>query len=174
MDIELAVCEGLDRARRNTRRKYATHSEKANFDPQRIDEIEETTRHDVIAFTSCVAEYVGEDSRFIHRGLTSYDVVDTALSLLLKEAGQIIRNDLQDLLDALKARASSIALLPLWTISRNSCRTNDVWRQTSLFHSEMARHLKRWDAALDGISVGKISGAVGSTHIWIPRWRRNT
>jgi adenylosuccinate lyase len=163
LDIELAVCEAWTGRGVIPEESMKRIREKADFDPQRIDEIEQTTRHDVIAFTTCVAEYVGEDSRFIHRGLTSYDVVDSALSLLLKEAGQIIRNDLLDLLDALKARAFEHKLTPIVGRSHGiQAEPTTFGLKLAIFYSEMARHLKRWDAALETISVGKISGAVGT------------
>jgi adenylosuccinate lyase len=137
--------------------------DKANFDPKRIDEIEDVVRHDVIAFTTCVAEYVGEDSRFIHRGLTSYDVVDTALCLLLKEAGLLIREELVGLLDALKDRALEHRYTPMVGRSHGiHAEPITFGLKLAIFYGEMKRHLERWDAALDTISVGKISGAVGT------------
>ena len=136
---------------------------KAAFDVQRIDEIEKITRHDVIAFTTSVAEFVGEDSRFIHRGLTSYDVVDTALSLLLREAGSVIRAGLVKLLAALKERAYEHKKTPMVGRSHGiHAEPVTFGLKLALFYSEMKRNLKRWDAALDTISVGKISGAVGT------------
>jgi len=131
LDIEIAVCEAwaergiipLDSVERIRSR--------ADFDPKRIEEIENITRHDVIAFTTCVAEYVGEDSRYIHRGLTSYDVVDTALSLLLREAGLIIREGLVELLDALKGRSLEHRLTPMVGRSHGTCRTDHIRTQVS-------------------------------------------
>ena len=136
---------------------------RANFDVNRIDEIEIITRHDVIAFTTSVAEFVGEDSRFIHRGLTSYDVVDTALSLLLKEAGLIIRGDLIDLLAALRDRAMEHRHTPIVGRSHGiHAEPTTFGLKLAIFFSEMKRNLKRWEAALETVSVGKISGAVGT------------
>lgn len=163
LDIELAVCEAwTDRGVIPTESMERIKS-RANFDPGRIDEIEKTTRHDVIAFTTSVAEFVGEDSRFIHRGLTSYDVVDTALSLLMKEAGEIIRQDLVDLLAALKDRAFEHRHTPMVGRSHGiHAEPITFGLKLAIFHDEMKRHLIRWDAALKTISVGKISGAVGT------------
>ena len=79
--------------------------ERAAFDVDRIDEIEQITKHDVIAFVTCMAEHVGEDGRFIHMGLTSSDVLDTSLAVLLKEAAQILLADLDELIAALRAKA---------------------------------------------------------------------
>ncbi|MBI5251061.1 MAG: adenylosuccinate lyase [Desulfomonile tiedjei] len=163
LDIEIAVCEawterGLIPPESMDRIKTC-----ANFDPDRIDEIEKITRHDVIAFTTCVAEYVGEDSRFIHRGLTSYDVVDTAFSLLLKEAGLLIRKGLLELLEALKARAMEHRHTP--EVGRSHgihAEPVTFGLKLALFYAEMSRHLERWNHALKSISVGKISGAVGT------------
>jgi adenylosuccinate lyase len=136
---------------------------KADFDPRRIDEIEEVTRHDVIAFTTSVAEFVGEDSRFIHRGLTSYDVVDTALCLLLREAGQLIREELVALMDALRERAMEHRYTPMVGRSHGiHAEPITFGLKLAIFYSEMGRHLTRWDEALTTISVGKISGAVGT------------
>ncbi len=163
LDIELAVCEAwTDRGIIPSESMERIRS-KAGFDVDRIDEIEKITRHDVIAFTTSVAEFVGEDSRFIHRGLTSYDVVDTALSLLLREAGNLIRDGIVELLDALKDRA--IEHKDTSMVGRSHgihAEPITFGLKLALFHCEMARNLKRWDAAIDTISVGKISGAVGT------------
>jgi adenylosuccinate lyase len=137
--------------------------ERANFDPVRIEQIEETTRHDVIAFTTSVAEFVGEDSRFIHRGLTSYDIVDTALSLLLREAGAIIRDDIVGLMGAIKERAMEYKYAPMVGRSHGiHAEPITFGLKLAIYYDEMARHLARWDSAVEGISVGKISGAVGT------------
>lgn len=163
LDIELAVCEAWAELGVIPPESMERIRSRANFDVQRIDEIEKTTRHDVIAFTTSVAEFVGEDSRFIHRGLTSYDVVDTALSLLLKEAGQVIRTGLVGLLDALRDRALEHKHTPMVGRSHGiHAEPVTFGLKLAIFYSEMSRHLTRWDAALDTISVGKISGAVGT------------
>jgi len=163
LDIELAVCEAWTERGFIPQESMACIRERAAFDPERIDEIEKITRHDVIAFTTSVAECVGEDSRFIHRGLTSYDVVDTALCLLLKEAGTLIRKDLLDLLDALKTRALEHRHTPMVGRSHGiHAEPITFGLKLAVLYSEMSRHLTRWDAALETISVGKISGAVGT------------
>jgi len=113
LDVELAVCEAWTERGVIPPEAMQRIRERANFDPVRIEQIEETTRHDVIAFTTSVAEFVGEDSRFIHRGLTSYDIVDTALSLLLREAGAIIRDDIVGLMGAIKERAMEYKYAPM-------------------------------------------------------------
>ncbi len=163
LDIELAVCEAWAERGVIPAASLECIRTRASFDPQRIEEIEKVTRHDVIAFTTCVAEFVGEDSRFIHRGLTSYDVVDTALSLLLKEAGLIIRRGLLDLMDALKARAMEHRYTPMVGRSHGiHAEPITFGLKLAIYYGEMSRHLTRWDAAMETISAGKISGAVGT------------
>jgi len=163
LDIELAVCEAWTERGVIPPESMERIKNRANFDPERIDEIEKITRHDVIAFTTSVAEFVGEDSRYIHRGLTSYDVVDTALSLLLKEAGLLIREGIVDLMAALKDRAFEHRYTPMVGRSHGiHAEPITLGLKLALYYDEMKRHLGRWDAALDTISVGKISGAVGT------------
>jgi len=163
LDVELAVCEAWAERGQIPPDAMERIREKADFDPDRIDEIEKITRHDVIAFTTSVAEFVGEDSRYIHRGLTSYDVVDTALCLLLKEAGELIRSGIVELMEALKTRALEHKHTPMVGRSHGiHAEPVTLGLKLAIFYDEMARHLKRWDAALETVSVGKISGAVGT------------
>lgn len=163
LDIELAVCEAWTERGIIPRDSMERIRAKAAFDVERIDEIEKITRHDVIAFTTSVAEFVGEDSRFIHRGLTSYDVVDTALSLLLREAGLLIRDGLVRLLDALKHRALEHKDTAMVGRSHGiHAEPITFGLKLAMFYCEIQRSLKRWDAAIETISVGKISGAVGT------------
>jgi adenylosuccinate lyase len=163
LDVELAVCEAWTERGVIPPEAMQRIRERANFDPVRIEQIEETTRHDVIAFTTSVAEFVGEDSRFIHRGLTSYDIVDTALSLLLREAGAIIRDDIVGLMGAIKERAMEYKYAPMVGRSHGiHAEPITFGLKLAIYYDEMARHLARWDSAVEGISVGKISGAVGT------------
>ncbi|MGC8657672.1 MAG: adenylosuccinate lyase, partial [Desulfomonilaceae bacterium] len=163
LDIELAVCEAWTKRGVIPQASMNLIRERASFNVDRINEIEKTTRHDVIAFTTSVAEFVGEDSRFIHRGLTSYDVVDTALSLLMKQAGALIRTGLVELMDALRQRAVETKNVAIVGRSHGiHAEPTTFGIKLAIFYSEMARNLKRWDAALETISVGKISGAVGT------------
>ncbi|MFH0821856.1 MAG: adenylosuccinate lyase [Pseudomonadota bacterium] len=163
LDIELAVCDAWAERGVIPVESVARIRERAAFDPERINEIEQVTRHDVIAFTTCVAEYVGDDSRFIHRGLTSYDVVDTALSLLLKEAGELIREGLTALMEALKVRAFEHKHTAMVGRSHGiHAEPVTFGLKLAIFYDEMKRNLERWDAAMESIAVGKISGAVGT------------
>lgn len=137
--------------------------EKGRVDPARIDEIEATVRHDVIAFVSQVAETVGDEGKYIHYGLTSYDVVDTALSSLFREALGIIQADIQAMIDVLSDLALKYKDTPMIG------RTHGVHAEPitfglmlALWYEEMKRNLQRVTAARQDISVGKLSGAVGT------------
>lgn len=163
LEVELAVCEAWTERGAVPGECMARIRERANFDPDRIDEIEKTTRHDVIAFTTSVAEFVGEDSRFIHMGLTSYDVVDTALSMLLREAGLIIRSGLEDLREAIKERAFEHRHTAMVGRSHGiHAEPITLGLKLAIYYDEIGRRLKLFDAAVETISVGKISGAVGT------------
>ncbi len=137
--------------------------EKATFDIARIDEIEQTTQHDVIAFTTAVAEHVGPAARWLHFGLTSSDVVDTALALQMREACDLILVDLAALADAIRTRAVEHKRTPMMG------RTHGVHAEPmtfglklALWYAEVQRDIVRVTRARDAVSVGKISGAVGT------------
>jgi adenylosuccinate lyase len=136
---------------------------KAAFDVARIDEIEKTTQHDVIAFTTAVAEKVGPAARWLHFGLTSSDVVDTALALQMRDAADLILELLATLGDAIQARAIEHRRTPMIG------RTHGVHAEPmtfglklALWHAEVGRAIARVSRAREGIAVGKISGAVGT------------
>src|SRR4030042_3908644 len=105
LEVELAVCRAWAKLGRIPAPSLKTSEEKASFDAARIDEIERTVKHDVIAFLTNVAEYVGPDSRYIHLGLTSYDVVDTALSLLIKESLLLVKRETEALRGVIREQA---------------------------------------------------------------------
>jgi adenylosuccinate lyase len=137
--------------------------EKGRFDVKRINEIEAEVKHDVIAFTTAVSENLGSESRWLHYGLTSNDVVDTAQNLLLKEASAIILEDLHRLSDVLKRRALEFQ----HTVAIG--RTHGVHAEPITFglkfanwYSETQRNITRMEAAAEQMAVGKISGAVGT------------
>jgi adenylosuccinate lyase len=139
--------------------------DRGNFTVARIDEIESEVRHDVIAFTTTVAEHIADpaSSRWLHYGLTSTDVVDTAQSLQLKEASTIIHAGIAKLSDTLRRRALEFKHTPIIG------RTHGVHAEPSTFglklllwYSEMQRNLTRFDAAAEDLRVGKLSGAVGT------------
>jgi len=136
---------------------------RANFTVERIHAIEAETRHDVLAFTTAVAESVGPDARWLHYGLTSTDVVDTAQALALTQASAIIREGILRLREALRKRAIEFQHTP--TIGRTHgvhAEPTTFGMKLLLWYSEMGRNLRRFDAAAEDLRVGKISGAVGS------------
>ena len=170
LDIEIAVCHSLGTKEIIPREAAEAIGRKAVFSVERIREIEEITRHDVVAFTRCVAESLGEESRFFHYGLTSYDVVDTAMSLLLQEACVLLQQEL----DALSAALRTQALKYRDTVMIG--RTHGIHAEPitlglkfALWWDEARRHRKRLAAAKEAISYGKISGAVG-TYAFLDPW----
>lgn len=140
----------------------------ARCDVARVKAIEEKVKHEVTAFLSAVAETVGEEARFIHYGLTSSDVMDTALSLQVKDAADILRDDIERLIEVLKMQAVAHKYTPMMG------RTHGVHAEpitfgfkVALWYDEMRRNLKRLEDAAEQMAVGKISGAVG-THANVP------
>ena len=162
-DVEIAVCEAWAELGEIPKAALKTIQQKASFDVSRIDEIELTVKHDVIAFLTSVSEFVGPESRFIHKGLTSSDVVDTALSLLMREAADIIIKDLKDLMKVLKDQAFKYKDVPCMGRSHGiHAEPMTFGMKFALWYEDAKRGLKRIEAAKKGISVGKISGAVGT------------
>jgi adenylosuccinate lyase len=163
LKVELAATEVLVERGQVPREAWEVIRAKARFDVARIDEIEKEVQHDVIAFVSCVAENVGPEGRWIHFGLTSSDVVDTALALLMRDALVLIRTDVDDLLEAVEERAFRHKAAPMVG------RTHGVHAEPmtfglkmALWHAELQRHRERLVRASEVISVGKLSGAVGT------------
>ncbi len=137
--------------------------EKARFDVKRIEEIEREVQHDVIAFVSCVAESVGEEGRWLHYGLTSSDVVDSALAMLMRDACDLLRAGLLDLMQAVQERALRHRHAPM--IGRTHgvhAEPTTFGLKLALWHAELQRQLARLDRARATIAVGKLSGAVGT------------
>ncbi len=163
LDIEIKACEALCEMGPVPAAALANIKAKASFDVRRIEEIEEITRHDVIAFTTCVAEYVGEDARYIHWGLTSSDILDTSFSMLLKEASAIILKDIDELLTVLKDRAFEHRLTVMIGRSHGiHAEPVTFGLKMALWYDEMRRQRERMQRAMETISVGKLSGAVGT------------
>ncbi|MGG0643577.1 adenylosuccinate lyase [Sporosarcina gallistercoris] len=135
----------------------------AGFSVERILEIEEETRHDVVAFTRAVSETLGEERKWVHYGLTSTDVVDTALSYLLLQANKILRADIVRFIDILaeKAKAHKHTVMMGRTHGVHAEPTT-FGLKLALWHEEMKRNLERFDAAAASVQAGKISGAVGT------------
>ncbi len=136
---------------------------KADFDVDRILEIEKVTRHDVIAFLTNMAEYIGPDSRFIHMGMTSSDLLDTSLAMQCKEAGEIILKKLEKFNKVLENNA--LKYKDTFQIGRSHgihAEPITFGLKNALWSEEMKRNIKRWKASLENISVGQVSGAVGT------------
>jgi adenylosuccinate lyase len=163
LDVELAVCEVHAEMGTIPREAVEEIKRKAAFTVERINEIEKTTDHDVIAFTTALAESIGEASRFVHYGLTSSDVVDTANALLLRDACALLLGRVEALMDVLKRRAFEFKDTP------QIGRTHGVHAEPTsfgltfaLWFDEMRRNRERLLRARDAVAVGKISGAVGA------------
>ena len=135
----------------------------ASFDINRIYEIEQQTRHDIVAFTRAVSETLGEERKWVHYGLTSTDVVDTANGYLLKQANAILLDDIEKMLEVLRKRAIEFKATPC--IGRTHGIHADITcfgLKWALWYEEMKRNLTRFMTASRGVEVGKISGAVGN------------
>ena len=163
LEVELAVCEVHAEMGVIPRDALEEIRERAAFTVERINEIEKTTDHDVIAFTTNLAESIGESSRFVHYGLTSSDVVDTANALLLRDACDLLLQKVEALLEVLKRRAFEFKNTP------QIGRTHGIHAEPTsfgltfaLWYDEMRRNRARLQAARERVSVGKISGAVGA------------
>ena len=163
LDVEIAVCEVHFEDGIIPGSALEEIKSKAAFTVERINEIEKTTDHDVIAFTTNLAENIGEAARFVHYGLTSSDVVDTANALLLKEACEILLPKIDALLEVLRRRAFEFKDTPqigrTHGIHAEPTSFGLVW---ALWFSEFKRNRERLEKAKEMISVGKISGAVGA------------
>ena len=163
LDVEIAVCEVHAEDGTIPADAVEEIKAKAAFTVERINEIEKTTDHDVIAFTTNLAENIGEAARFVHYGLTSSDVVDTANALLLKEACDVLLAKIDAMLPMLKRRAYEFKDTPQMGrthgIHAEPTSFGLVW---ALWYSEMRRNRERLERAKEAVSVGKISGAVGA------------
>lgn len=135
----------------------------ASFDIKRIDEIERETKHDVVAFTRAVSETLGEEGKWVHYGLTSTDVVDTANGVVLKQANALLREGILDLIDVIaeKAKEHKDTVMMGRTHGIHAEPTTFGFK-LALWYAEMQRNLVRFDAAAEGVEAGKISGAVGT------------
>src|SRR2546423_4686063 len=163
LDVELAVCEVHAEMGTIPRDAVEQIKARASFSVERINEIEKTTNHDVIAFTTNLAENIGDAARFVHYGLTSSDVVDTANALLLREACDILLKKIESFLEVLKQRAFEFKKTP------QIGRTHGIHAEPTsfgltfaLWYDEMRRNWKRLRRARETVAVGKISGAVGA------------
>lgn len=163
LDLEILACEAWAELGRIPAEAVREIRERARFDVGRIAEIEAVTRHDVIAFISCVAESVGEAGKYLHLGLTSYDIVDTALSLLMRDALEIILQALGELSELLAEKARTYKDLPM--IGRTHgihAEPISLGLKFALWHADIGRAVVRLEQARRTISVGRLSGTVGT------------
>lgn len=163
LDIEIAACWAHASMGNIPQSAYETIKAKATFQVNRIEEIEAEIQHDVIAFLTNVAEHVGEESRFVHLGLTSTDVVDTALSLVIQDAGKILIDGINGTLDSLKKLAHTHKTTMMMGRTHGvHAEPTSFGLKVTVWYAEMQRNLKRLEMALADLKVGKISGAVGN------------
>ena len=163
LDVEIAACEAMTAEGIIPAEAMENIRNRAGFSVKRILEIEEETKHDVIAFLTSVEEHVGPDSRYIHLGLTSSDILDTSFALLLKEAMTRIIEDAEEFMSAIKDRAMEHKFTA--TIGRSHgihAEPTTFGLKLAVWYGEMKRNLKRLQDAKDIISYGKLSGAVGT------------
>lgn len=163
LKVEILASEAWSRLGVIPEEDVAKLWQNASFDINRIKEIEEQTRHDVVAFTRAVSETLGPERKWVHYGLTSTDVVDTANGYLLKQANEILHKDITDFMDVLRRQAVRFKSTPC--IGRTHGIHADVTcfgLKWVLWHEEMRRNLDRFERAAHDIEVGKISGAVGN------------
>lgn len=163
LDVELAACKAWSRLGVIPAEAIQLLCDNARFDLRRIHEIEAETRHDVVAFTRAVSESLGEEKKWVHYGLTSTDVVDTALGLRLKKANKLIRKGLEGILEVLANKAKEHK----YTVMMG--RTHGVHAEPTTFglkcalwYCEMQRNRERFEKASQDVEFGKLSGAVGT------------
>ncbi|MQS75909.1 adenylosuccinate lyase [Companilactobacillus halodurans] len=163
LEVEIAAVEGWSKEGEIPAEDAKLIAQNAKFDVSEIAEIEKETKHDVVAFTRDVSRYLGPERKWVHFGLTSTDVVDTAYGYLMKQANDIIREDLNEFLEVVKQKALQYKDTPMIG------RTHGVHAEPTTFglvlanwYSEIKRDIERFDHAAKGVEAGKISGAVGS------------
>jgi len=163
LKVELAVCEAWAHYGEIPAEALSNIKEKAGFDIERIAELEETLKHDVLAFLTSVSEHIGNDSRFVHLGMTSSDVLDTAFSIQLRDAGGLIVEGLERLLGVCREKAFEYKDTAMIGRSHGiHAEPRTLGLVFALWYDEMKRNLDRMNNARDAVSVGMMSGAVGT------------
>jgi len=163
LKVEIAACDALAKLGKIPPEALKIIRKKADFSVARIEEIEEKTKHDVIAFTTAVAETVGPEARYIHMGLTSSDVLDTSFALLLKEAGGILLKGVQTLMDTLREQAETHQYTLMIGRSHGiHAEPITFGLKLAVWYDEMRRNRLRFQNAVKTIGFGKLSGAVGT------------
>ncbi len=163
LKVELLACEALAELGEVPKEALQTIRERARFEVERVLEIEKTVKHDVIAFLTNVAEHVGPESRYIHLGMTSSDLLDTSLASMMRQAGDLLLADLQRVREVLKSRA--VEFKDTVCVGRSHgvhAEPTTFGLKLALWYDEMGRAIQRLEQAIEVISVGKISGAVGT------------
>ena len=163
LDIEVLACEAQVQCGVIPKESAEVIRQKAKFDIQRIEEIEREVKHDVIAFLTNVGEYVGPDSRFIHLGMTSSDVLDTGLAVQMRQSGELLLKDVHQLADVFARRAKEFKYTVM--IGRTHgihAEPTTFGLKLALWYDETRRNIDRLEHAVKTISVGQISGAVGT------------
>lgn len=163
LDVELFACEALAKLGKIPKSSLFQIQKRARFSVDRIKEIEKETNHDVIAFIRNLAENIGEDAKYVHMGLTSSDVLDTALSIQMQEACDILIDDIKRSLRALRGKARRYKrTLMIGRTHSVHAEPITFGLKMALYFDEMSRNLERLMRSREAISVGKISGAVGT------------
>lgn len=163
LDVELATTFAFSQIGIVPKEDYEKMLKNATFEVDRILEIEKETHHDVIAFTKAVTENLQDEGKWLHYGLTSTDVVDTALALTLKNVNDILEDDLKTFLSVLKKQAIKYKMTPCMGRTHGMhAEVTSFGLKWALWYDEMMRNYMRWKAARKVIEVGKISGAVGN------------
>ena len=163
LDVEIAACEAWAELGEIPRDVLRTIRKKAMFDVNKIDGIEKVVKHDVIAFLTSVAQSLGPEARFMHKGLTSSDILDTALALLMRDASDMIIKDIIELMDVLKKQAYQYKeTLMIGRSHGIHAEPMTFGLKFALWYEDMKRNLSRIKKARETISVGKLSGAVGT------------
>lgn len=162
LDIEIAACEALAKRGEIPKSAVTAMKKKAGFDVARIDEIEREVKHDVIAFLTSVAEHIGEPARYMHLGMTSSDVLDTALGAQLKQAADLILKELSALRKAIKKRALEFKMTPVVGRSHGiHAEPTTFGLKMAIWYEEIGRGIERLKSARTRVAVGQVSGAVG-------------
>lgn len=163
LDVEIAACEAWAELGEIPRDVLRTIRKKAMFDVNKIDGIEKVVKHDVIAFLTSVAQSLGPEARFMHKGLTSSDVLDTALALLMRDASDMIIKDIIELMEVLKKQAYKYKeTLMIGRSHGIHAEPMTFGLKFALWYEDMKRNLSRIKKARETICVGKLSGAVGT------------
>lgn len=163
LEVELAACAAWSELGVIPKEDVDKLYERASFDVSRIHEIEESTRHDVVAFTRAVSETLGDEKKWVHYGLTSSDVVDTAWSVRLKRANKLLLDGIDRLIDVLGNRAKEHkSTLMMGRTHGVHAEPTTFGLKLALYFAEMKRNRERFQSASEGVRVGKLSGAVGT------------